>query len=669
MGQDFDATDRLAINTIRTLSMDAVQAANSGHPGAPMGLAPVAWTLFSRVLKHDPADPGWADRDRFILSNGHASMLLYSVLHLTGYDLPMEQLKQFRQWGSSTAGHPEYGHAPGVEVTTGPLGQGCANSVGMALAEANLAETFGSSDHPVVNHRTWVLCGDGCLMEGVSAEAASLAGHLGLAKLTWIWDDNRITIDGGTELSISEDTEARFRAYGWQVLRVDDANDLPALLAAFQAAKDETERPTFIAVRTNIAYGSPNKQDTAGAHGAPLGDEEITATKAYLGWTAEPFTVPEEVFARGREIAARGAEAHQAWQAVVESWRAGAPTSVREFERRLSGRLPEGWAERLTTHEAADRGPATRAASGVALNSIADALPELIGGSADLNPSCKTELKSSGIITRDSLGERNLHFGIREHAMGAILNGLALHGGFRPLGSTFLVFADYMRPPIRLAALMGLPVVFVFTHDSIWVGEDGPTHQPVEHVASLRAIPNLVVIRPADANETAAAWRAALERTAGPTALILSRQGLPVLPGSDTRAMAGVAAGAWVVSEPGGLEPAVTLVATGSEVALATQAAWQLGERGVGARVVSMPSRELFAEQDTGTRQAILPPGLPVVGRRSGHHRRLGGAHRRSDAVLGINRFGASAPGAVVAEKLGLTAEALVERALHVIGR
>ncbi len=667
MGARFDDVDQLAVNTLRTLAMDAIEKANSGHPGAPLGLAPVAWTLFSKVLQHDPEDPLWPDRDRFVLSAGHASMLLYGALHLTGYDMTIDDIKAFRQWESRTPGHPEVGHVPGAEMTTGPLGQGCATSVGMALAEAHLAENFNEEGAPVVDHRTWVVCGDGDLMEGVSAEAASLAGHLGLGKLCWIWDDNRITIEGATDLAISEDIEGRFRTYGWHVVRVEDANDLEALASAFDAAAGETERPTLVAVRTHIGFSAPTKQDTAGAHGSPLGAEEIRGAKKNLGWPEElQFFVPDAVAERGREVARRGAEAHAAWRERFGAWAAIDPEAAEVFGRRLEGSLPEGWSNALPVVEFGAKGPATRAASGSVINALAGVLPEMVGGSADLDPSCKTKINTSNAIRKGSWGGRNLHFGIREHTMGAVLNGLALHGGVRPFGSTFLVFADYMRPAIRLAALMELPVIYVFTHDSIWVGEDGPTHQPVEQVTSLRIIPNVVVLRPADANETAAAWRVALERREGPIALILSRQGLPILAGTSEGAQVGVARGAWCPVEDGG-SPQVVLLATGSEVQLAVEAGAELGERGVKARVVSMPSQELFDAQDEKYRRALLPAGVPVVaieaGVTFGWERYTG----TDGAVIGLDRFGASAPGAVVAEKLGFTVERIVDAAIKVI--
>ena len=668
MTHHFDEIDQLAVTTIRTLSMDAVEKANSGHPGAPMGLAPVAYVLYSRFLKHDPKNPSWVDRDRFVLSCGHASMLLYSVLHLMDYDLDLDDIKNFRQWGSKTPGHPEVGVVPGAEMTTGPLGQGVATSVGMALAEAHLAATFNRPEHTVIDHRTWVLCSDGDLMEGVSSEAASLAGHLGLGKLVWIWDDNRITIEGGTEITVSDDIPARFDAHGWRVLEVEDANDLVALADAFDRAVDSDGRPTLIRVRSHIAFGAPTKQDTAGAHGAPLGADEVRATKAAYGWPEEDaFLVPPEVRERCQQAAKRGAEARRLWTAAAAAWASAEPELEAEWQRRLDRRLPEGWTAALPAFED-DAKIATRGASGKVLNAIAGELPELVGGSADLAPSTKTHLADSGDVRATSLDQRNLHFGIREHAMGAVLNGMALHGGIRPFGGTFLVFADYMRPAIRLAALMEQPVIYVFTHDSVWVGEDGPTHQPVEHFLALRAIPGLVVLRPADANETAAAWAVALERVNGPTALLLSRQGLPVLKGAREIGMEGVARGAYVLSDAEGGAPAVVVIATGGEVTLAIDAAAELAGRGINARVVSMPSWELFAEQTEDYRRKVLPPEVPRLAVEAGvtlGWRDIVGDH---GAVIGIDRFGASARGADVAKGLGLTVEAVVKKAVELVG-
>jgi transketolase len=666
--QNFDDIDQLAVTTIRTLSMDAIERAGSGHPGAPMGLAPVAYVLYSKILKHDPVDPGWPDRDRFVLSCGHASMLLYSVLHLMGYDLALDEIKNFRQWESKTPGHPEVGVVPGVEMTTGPLGQGVATSVGMALAEAHLAATFNRSDHAVIDHHTWALCSDGDLMEGVSSEAASLAGHLKLGKLVWIWDDNRITIEGSTELSVSDDIPARFGAHGWRVLEVEDANDLEALAEAFDLASAGDGRPTLVRVRSHIAYGAPSKQDTAGAHGAPLGADEVRATKAAYGWPEEEtFLVPPEVRERCRQNAQRGTEARKAWQEVAEAWATSEPELASEWQRRLERRLPIGWASTLPAFED-DAKIATRAASGTVLNAVAREIPELIGGSADLAPSNKTLIAGADDALADSLGNRNLRFGIREHAMGAVLNGLALHGGVRPYGGTFLVFSDYMRPAIRLAALMEQPSIYVFTHDSVWVGEDGPTHQPVEHLLALRAIPDLVVLRPADANETAAAWKVALERTAGPTALLLSRQGLPVLKAAREKGAEGVARGAYILSDAAVGAPAVVLIATGGEISLAVAAAAELLTRGIEARVVSMPSWELFSGQPEEYRREVLPPSVPRLAVEAGVTLGWRDIVGDNGAVIGIDRFGASAPGAEVAERFGLTVEAVVEKTVELVG-
>ena len=665
MAHSFDDIDQLAVNTIRTLSIDAIEGANSGHPGAPMGLAPVAYLLFTRLLKHNPADPDWPDRDRFVLSCGHASMLLYSVLHLTGYDLGLEEIQRFRQWGSLTPGHPEIGVVPGAEMTTGPLGQGCSASVGMAVAEAHLEAHFNRPGHQVVDHRTWVLCSDGDLMEGVTAEAASLAGHLRLGKLVWIWDDNRITIEGSTDLAFTEDVCARFRAYGWRVLEADDLNCMDDLAATLEEAAASDESPTLVRVRSHIAWGSPAKQDTPGAHGAPLGADEVRATKKVYGWPEdEEFRVPSEVRERCREAMVRGAESEREWRERTTAWSEAHPTLAHEWERRLDRRPPDAWVEALPEFPADGAKMATRAASGKVLNAVAGVLPELIGGSADLAPSCKTLIASDDDHTGGAPGGRNLHFGIREHAMGAILNGLALHGGLRPFGSTFLVFSDYMRPAIRLAALMEQPVIYVFTHDSVWVGEDGPTHQPVEHLMALRTIPGLVVLRPADANETAAAWRIAIERTDGPTALILSRQGLPVLAASGTSE--GAIHGAYVAADAE--QPRLVFIATGSEVSLALDAASVLAERGVPTRVVSMPSWELFAKQSGAYRQSVLPRGVPRLAVEAGVG--LGWWRWVGDdgAVISIDRYGASAPGAEVAERLGLSLEAVVAKALEMVG-
>jgi transketolase len=634
-----------------------------------MGLAPAAYLLYSRYLKYSADDPEWPDRDRFVLSCGHASALLYSVLHLFGYDLDIEQVKQFRQWGSKTPGHPEHGLTPGVEVTSGPLGQGCATSVGLALAEAHLGARFNRDGHTVVDHFTYVLCSDGDLMEGVSGEAASLAGHLGLGKLIWIWDDNRITIEGGTDLTFTEDVVKRFDALGWHVQRVDDMNDLESLSAAVGKARIETGKPSFIAVRSHIAYGAPSKQDSPGSHGSPLGEEEVRGTKKAYGWPEEAsFLIPEEVRQRCREIANRGEAVRKEWQQRIDTWQRADSEAAAEWQRRLGRDLPEGWRQCLPSFSPDDGAIATRAASGKVVNAIAEQLPELVGGSADLDPSCKTSIKASGGIQAGAFAERNIHFGIREHGMGSILNGLILHGGIRPLGSTFLVFADYMRPPIRLAAMMEQPVIYVFTHDSIWVGEDGPTHQPIEQALALRAIPNLTVIRPADANETAAAWQVAVERKDGPVALLLSRQGLPILAETQQRAGQELARGAYQIAAADG-QPDLVIIASGAEVHLALAARAALDKDGVQAAVVSMPSWELFDAQPQSYRDSILPAAVAKLAVEAGAGRGWRDYVGDSGEVVAINRFGASAPGKTVAEKLGMTAESVRSKALTLLGR
>jgi len=648
--------DQLCINTIRTLAMDAVQQANSGHPGTPMGLAPLAYVLWTRYLKHNPQDPSWPDRDRFVLSVGHASMLLYALLHLTGYDLRLDELKRFRQWGSLTPGHPEYGHTPGVEVTTGPLGQGISNAVGLAIAERMLAERFNRPDHELIDHYTYVIAGDGDLMEGVSAEACSLAGNLHLGKLIVFYDDNHITIEGSTDLAFCERVGDRFRAYGWRVLQIEDGNDMTEIDRVIDEARTDGEQPTLVVIRTHIGYGSPNKQDTAAAHGAPLGEDEVQATKRNLGWPYdEPFTVPEEALAVFRRALETGAEAQRQWSEALSAYSDATPEPAAEFQRTMAGKLPDGWERALPQFEAGGQ-MATRAASGAVLNAIAESVPELVGGSADLAPSTDTYLKGYGDIACEEFAGRNFHFGVREHAMGSVLNGITLHGGFRIYGGTFLVFSDYMRPPIRMAAVMGLPVVFVYTHDSIGMGEDGPTHQPVEQLAGLRAIPNLVVLRPADANETAASWRVALERSDGPTLLALSRQKLPILERSD----GGVANGAYVAADGDW----VVLIGTGSEVSLCLAARDVLSKEGVAARVVSMPSWELFRQQPQTYRDEVLPPGLPRLAVEAASPL---GWREWADATVTLDRFGASAPGNVVLEKLGFTAEAVASKARELL--
>ncbi len=651
---------QLAINTIRTLSIDAVQKANSGHPGLPMGAAPMAYALWMQHMRHNPRNPRWANRDRFILSAGHGSMLLYAMLHLTGYDLSLDEIKNFRQWGSKTPGHPEYHETPGVETTTGPLGQGAANAVGLALAEAYLASYFNRPGYPVVDHYTYALVSDGDLMEGVVAEAASLAGTWGLGKLIYLYDDNRVTLDGDTEQTFTEDVLARFRAYGWHTLTVADGNDVDAISAAIGQARAVTDRPSLVAVRTIIGYGSPNKQGTSKAHGAPLGKDEVRLVKEAYGWPQEEFFIPGQALEHLRQAVERGAAYEQEWQGMFAAWRQAFPDLAREWDAAFSGQLPAGWDADLPVY-AAGKAIATRNASGEVLNAIAKHIPTMIGGDADLASSTKTLLKGQAETGPGRPAARNLRFGVREHAMGSIVNGLALHGGIlKPYTATFLTFSDYMRPAIRLGALMGLPVIYVFTHDSIGLGEDGPTHQPIEHLAALRAIPNLVVMRPADANETAAAWRTAMT-LAHPVVLTFSRQDLPVLAGDHVRP--GVARGGYVLSDCEGT-PQVILIATGSEVSLALAAQERLAAEGIRTRVVSLPSWELFDAQDAEYRDSVLPPAVTArisieAGVTQGWERYVGCAGR----ALGLSRFGASAPYETLYREFGLTAEAVAAAA------
>jgi transketolase len=660
--------DQLCINTLRTLAMDAVQKANSGHPGMPMGAADVAYVLWTRYLRHNPEDPRWPNRDRFVLSAGHGSMLLYSLLHLTGYDLPLEELKNFRQLGSRTPGHPEYGLTPGVETTTGPLGQGFANGVGLAIAERFLAATFNRPEFPIFDHYTYAIVSDGDLMEGISHEAASLAGHLGLDKLIYLYDDNEISIEGSTDIAFTESVPDRFSAYGWYVQEVD-GYDLEAVEQSIASAQEETERPSLIICHTHIAYGAPNKQDDAAAHGAPLGEEEVRRTKEELNWPPEAeFRVPEEALAVFREAVADGKRAQNAWENLFDRYAEVYPDEAALLQRLWTGELPDGWQDLLPAFSPDDGPVATRKASGAVLNSIADALPTLIGGSADLAPSNKTRLAGYDDFQRETPGGRNLHFGVREHAMGGILNGMALHGELLPYGGTFLVFSDYMRPTVRLAAMMDLPVVYVWTHDSVWIGEDGPTHQPVEHLASLRAIPNLEVIRPADANETAAAWRVALERRDGPTGIVLTRQSVPILEREESADAGSVERGAYVLRDAPEGSPDVILIATGSEVHLALEAQEILRGQGVQARVVSMPSWKRFEAQPESYRNEVLPPEaasrLAIEAATGlGWERYVGS----QGAVMSIERFGASAPYRDLQDAFGFSAQAVAERALEVV--
>lgn len=658
------ARDQLCINTVRVLAMEAVQRADSGHPGTPMALAPLAYVLWTRHLRHNPQNPRWPGRDRFVLSCGHASMLLYSVLHLCGYDLPLSELKAFRQWGSKTPGHPELDLDRGVETTTGPLGQGLGNAVGMAIAREHLAALFNRPGHEIFNHRIYFIASDGDLMEGISHEAASLAGHLRLGCLIGFYDDNRITIDGPTTLTFSDDTARRFEAYGWQVLKLDDANDLEALDRAIVKAQEETGRPSLIIVRSHIAYGSPNKQDTAEAHGAPLGVEEIKLTKQNLGWPwEEPFYIPEEALAEWRKCRERGAALEAEWRERWDRYAQAYPAEARELARRLEGKLPDGWEAAIPDLSGADA-MATRAASGKVLKAIAAQLPELVGGSADLGGSTQTLVPGAPALGPGQLGGRNLYFGVREHAMGAILNGMALHGGFIPYGGTFLIFSDYMRPPIRLAAMMGLKVVYVFTHDSIGLGEDGPTHQPVEQLSNLRAIPNLLVIRPADPAETAEAWRTAIRHRGGPVALILTRQKVPTLDRKTLAPAGGLARGAYVLSESEASPAEIVLLASGSEVSIALRAQEILQEQGIPTRVVSFPSHELFvAQPETYLREVLLPGQAIRVAVEAAHpmswYRWIGD----DGAAVGLERFGASAPYQRLYQEFGITPERVAELA------
>ena len=678
------ALDTLCINTLRFLSVDAVQKANSGHPGLPLGAAAMAYVLWTRFLKHHPANPRWPDRDRFVLSAGHGSMLLYSLLHLTGYALPLEQIEQFRQWGSITPGHPERGVTPGVEVTTGPLGQGFGNAVGMAMAEAHLAARYNRPGFSIIDHCTYALVSDGDLMEGVASEAASLAGHLRLGKLVCLYDNNHVTLSAGTDITFTEDRARRFDAYGWHTQSVEDGNDVAAIERALGAARDEAARPSLILVRTHLGYGSPHKQDTFEAHGSPLGAEEVRATKESLGWPQQPpFCIPQQAREHFRLALERGARREADWNSRFAAYAKAFPEPARELQRALRADLPTGWDADIPVFPADAKGMATRVAGGKVMNAIARRLPALIGGSADLDPSTHTALLGMGDFERSraadtqgsdgggwGYGGRNLHFGVREHGMGAILNGLAAHGGSIPFGATFLVFSDYMRPSIRLAALMGLQVIYVFTHDSIALGEDGSTHQPVEQLAALRAIPRLVVIRPADANETAAAWRVALKTRDRPVALVLSRQNLPTLDRNVLAPAEGLTRGAYVLADAADGEPNVILIASGSEVALIVAARQKLLEKQVHARIVSMPSWELFDVQPQDYRDSVLPRGMTArlaveAGISQGWHRYTG---ERGD-VLAVDRFGASAPGEVLLREYGFTVENVCARVLALLAR
>ena len=659
----------LCINAIRVLAMDAVQKADSGHPGTPMALAPLAYVLWTKHLRYNPADPDWLNRDRFVLSAGHASMLLYSVLYLTGYDLTLDDLKQFRQWESKTPGHPELGYTPGVETTTGPLGQGVGNAVGMAVGEAHLGAVF-NRDQKIIDHNVYFIASDGDMMEGVSHEAASFAGHLKLGRLIGFYDDNHITIEGDTALTFSDDTAARFAAYGWHVQHVADVNDLAQLNLAIDAAKAETSKPSLIVVRSHIGYGSPNKHDTAEAHGSALGPDEVALTKKALGYPSqEPFYVAPEALRFWREAAKRRAKSEDEWKQTYEAYKSRNPALERELQRRLRGELPNGWEEAIPIFTLKDGNVASRAASGAVINAIAKKLPELLGGSADLASSTNTIIKGEPSFSAENYAGRNFHFGIREHGMGSIMNGMSLTGGMIPYGATFLIFSDYMRPPIRLGCIMKRHVIYVYTHDSIGLGEDGPTHQPVEQLSALRAIPGMTLIRPADASETAEAWRVALKHRNGPVALVLTRQKLSFIDRTKYAPASGLARGAYVLADAQGGAPGIVLMSSGSEVALVLEAQKKLEADGIRARAVSMPSHELFAQQEETYRSSVLPKGVKRIAIEAAHpmswYRWVGD----DGAVLGIERFGASAPAATIYAHLGITADRLVETAKKLVGK
>jgi len=663
--------DELSVNTLRILSAEGVENAKSGHPGMPMGAAPMAYVLWTRFLRHNPKNPAWPDRDRFVLSAGHGSMLLYSLLHLTGYELSMDDLKNFRQWKSLTPGHPEYHVTPGVETTTGPLGQGFANGVGMAIAERFLAARFNRENHEIVNHFTYAIVSDGDLMEGVSHEAASLAGHLKLGKLIYLYDDNEISIEGSTRITFTENRLARFEAYGWHVQQVEDGNDLQAIEKAIAAAQDDTSRPSLISVRTHIGFGSPNKQDTPSAHGEPLGEEELRITKQKLGWPSEkPFEIPQEAETHFRRAVEKGTGLETEWISLFHSYKETYPELAEQWKRWIKGEFPKDWEQSIPDFPADEKGIATRAASGKILNSFAKDIPNLFGGSADLAPSNKTVINGEKDFQAPDYSGRNLRFGVREHGMGSVMNGMSLHGGIIPYGGTFLIFSEYMRPAIRLAALMKLKAIYVFTHDSIGLGEDGPTHQPVEQLASLRAIPNLTVIRPCDANETAQAWRFALNHSDGPVALALTRQGLPVLDRQVFGPSAALSKGAYILKQADKKTPELIILSTGSEIQIALEASGRLEEKGVAVRVVSMPSWELFDAQPDSYKDEVLPPQVEnriavEAGVTQGWHRYVG----QKGEVVGIDHFGASAPYKRLYKEFGLTAENVAEKAMSMISR
>lgn len=663
--------EQLAINTIRTLSIDAIEKANSGHPGLPMGAAPMAYTLFTDIMNHQPKNSNWFNRDRFVLSAGHGSMLLYSLLHLSGYDVTIEDIKNFRQWGSRTPGHPEVLDTDGVEATTGPLGQGIAMAVGMAMAEAHLAAKYNKENYPIIDHYTYSLVGDGDIMEGISHEAASLAGHLGLHKLIVLYDSNDISLDGDLHMAYSDDITKRFEAYNWQVLRVEDGNDTNAIRKALLEAKENKNQPTLIEVKTIIGYGSPNKADSSAAHGAPLGEEEVSLTKKYYGWEYDdPFFVSDDVYRHFEEkVVARGEKLEAEWQQLFNEYKKAYPELAEELEEAITGNLPSTYAEGLPTYKAGEDVLATRAASSEMINALAKTVPSLFGGSADLASSNNTMMKDAGDFLKESYDGRNIWFGVREFAMGAALNGMALHGGLKVYGGTFFVFSDYLRPAIRLSALMNTPVTYVFTHDSIAVGEDGPTHEPVEQLASFRAMPNVTVLRPADGNETRVAWQIAIEATDRPTLLVLTRQDLPTLNVEAKELEDGVRKGAYIVSKEEENIDAI-LIATGSEVSLALEAQKELRSEGIDVRVVSMPSWDLFEEQSEEYKEEILPSKvtkrLSIEMASSLGWERYVGAEGRS---LAVDRFGASAPGPIVVEKYGFTVERVVEEVKDLLAK
>lgn len=659
--------EQLSIDTIRTLAIDAIEKAKSGHPGMPMGAAPMGYQLFAKTMNHNPSNPSWINRDRFVLSAGHGSMLLYSLLHLSGYDLPMDELKQFRQWGSLTPGHPEFGHTAGVDATTGPLGQGIAMSVGMAMAEAHLGAVYNKENFKVVDHFTYAICGDGDLMEGISHEAASLAGHLKLGKLVVLYDSNDITLDGVLGLSYSETVQSRFEGYGWQVLRVEDGNDLAALEKAIAEAKADTTRPTLIEVKTVIGYGSPNKGGKgghAGPHGSPLGAEETKLTKEFYGWNAEePFHVPAEVTSHFAEVKAAGEKANAAWNEMFESYKAAHPELAKQFELATTGQLPEDWDADLPFYKAEDSAVSTRIASGKAINGLTKNVPNLLGGSADLESSTMTHINGEEQFGPADYAGRNVYFGVREFGMAAAMNGMSLHSGVKVFGATFFVFTDYLRPAVRLSALMKQPVIYVLTHDSIAVGEDGPTHEPIEQLASIRIIPDLTVIRPADANETSAAWAYAVENTSGPVVLVLTRQNLPILEGTVEGVRENVKKGAYVVSDAANGAPVAQIIATGSEVQLAVAAQKALAEEGIQVRVISMPSWNLFEQQPKEYRDSVILPEVKArlaveMAHSMGWHKYVGD----QGDILSIDRFGASAPGDRVIKEYGFTVENVVSK-------